>query len=900
VASYLTASIQFSFKEEGLLQRFSGTVLEFIDQLKKYWQDRKINTRGKFEGLNLADEDIANDLLKSFNAKNNSGWRLETGVLIVDNQQLNVEENIKHTCKKINEKDLWWNPNGLATVGYIQSRKLTHVSKTQEITQDELAQTNEPFIWVESSPGMGKTILSIQIEEEWRKKYPFNRIVIRLEVSQIHNQQILKEIEAIKENAFVVRPFLQKFAPFLLPTLNALSRPNHASINVFILLDGLDEIKAEKYNVMTDILRSLFLSKKEAEKDNFRSHLLRQTELQEPLNLKRVFITARPQIQFSLKLKFNNAPYCLVPFQESDQIEYLTKEVKEVLRSPEMAKTELRLLQPTLQTLIETPLTLYMLAYFIRWKGKRSSSRVLNIFNLYERFVEAHYSRYISKTCTPGTTPSVRKEHEEELYLSHFPYYYNITLEIMRPNQQAHWPSVGSKPESSILDELKKIGLVQEHNNKIAFVHLSFAEFFYARIVCYKDTRVLLGNSVFRHIYSTTDLDQVEDFICAFIKKPNEVSSTDISLNISPECLRYNFCTTRPSPEMYCPVLAFFINLLIAIGLLGALVRTGLGNVSPEIRSWIFMLMLLACAQIMVFSLLWSILYLIYARSAVKIELSRYLKFCSYLVGLGIIAFFYYIAFSISASSDYYGDFDAKIPLICFCFPVVIITSLLGLRLDIDLLREIPFSRNVLRIRWWCFTGIILVTARIIGFGWSMLSVCLVYNSFVVGVFPSLIGLIFVKEYFDTTKLNVSRSEVLQRFIWSRLFPLVGFQVLTSSIKIDHKDCIKVIMDEARRAEGHLARTWLARKEFKWTKSQVLKLSCVNKRSLSDFEIDLAAKILCSDFEYLRIRLKPTEISLCLRRSKNIVRIINVYATAAPDKQSILEFCGLVNGETFV
>jgi len=897
LASYIVFTGKFSFKEGEdntlkhletnkciyiNLQSFSSAEIRFIHKLKEYWLDRKSNSRGKFEGLNLTDEEIANDLLKFFNTEYYSGWRLETSIAIGADPKFNVEEKIKHACKKIDEKVLWWNPNGLTTIGYIQSRKLTCTSKKNEITQDQLASINEPFIWVESSPGMGKTVLSIQVEEEWRKKHPCNRIVARLEGSQIQNQQILKDIEAVKENTFVAGPFLQKFAPFLEPTLNALSGLNHASIDVFVLFDGLDEIKAEKYNVMADILRSLSLSKKEAEKDNFRSHVLHDNELQEPLNVERVFVTARDQIRPSLKLKSRNDPYRLVPFQERDQIEYLTEEIKELIRNPEIAKKELMLLQPTLQTLIETPLTLYMLAYFIRWKGKGCSSGVLNIFNLYERFVEAHYSRYISKIGIPGSSNSVRKQHEEELYASHLPYYYNATLAIMRPNQQAHWPSVGLKPDDNILDELKKIGLVQERNNQIMFAHFSFAEFFYARMVCVKDTSTMLGNSVLRHINSDWQLNRVENFICAFFKNQIQLSSRDIGVNISSKCLD-NFCDNRKRWEKKF-VNASNVSFLFVLSYI-------MGLFSCEPTS--FYSVVVVVAFFVDFALV--VLCILLAMRRLKNIYRQHqatLHFCFMVALFGLFCCLAFFKSLNTAASQYCKRKKDTIAAIYLCISYTAITSLMKLWFKVTLRKEmLARDSQVVLAASWMLIGVTTATITWLGLSWYLiLATCL------FGIGSSLIvhHLDIIIQFFTRRKTNESKCEVLKRFVRSELFPLVGFQVLSTCIKLENVDLLEVIIDEAGRKEGNLARIWLARRDFDWVFKHLLKMSSVKEKTLSDRETDLAAKILCSDFDYLCSKLNSKQISLCLRRSKNISRIISECTISQEEREKIKRYLKIV------
>jgi len=135
----------------------------FIKQLIKYSRDFKDKLKGKFEGLNLEHEDIANELLRSYNSS--SGWRMATSVVIIANRNANVSEKITRTHSLIKQMRLWWNPDGAHMFSNIKERNLTRNGSTTKFLQEELIKEEKLFSWAVSPPGIRKTVLTIQVEE---------------------------------------------------------------------------------------------------------------------------------------------------------------------------------------------------------------------------------------------------------------------------------------------------------------------------------------------------------------------------------------------------------------------------------------------------------------------------------------------------------------------------------------------------------------------------------------------------------------------------------------------------------------------------------------------------------------------------------------------------------------
>jgi len=218
----------------------------FIKELIEYSRDIKDKLKGKFEGLNLEHEDIANELLRSYNSS--SGWRMATSVGIIANRNSNVSEKITRTHSLIKQMRLWWNPDGAHMFE-------TRNGSTTTFLQAALINEEKLFSWVVSPLGMGKTVLTMQVEEAWRKIHPIYRTVVRLEMRQIQNQKLLQNIGKIYNNSFTVKPFLKRFPPFV-PVQFLSNYFSTESVNVFIILYGLDEIGSEHENRWLDILDS--------------------------------------------------------------------------------------------------------------------------------------------------------------------------------------------------------------------------------------------------------------------------------------------------------------------------------------------------------------------------------------------------------------------------------------------------------------------------------------------------------------------------------------------------------------------------------------------------------------------------------------------------------------------
>jgi len=90
------------------------------------------------------------------------------------------------------------------------------------------------------------------------------------------------------------------------------------------------------------------------------------------------------------------------------------------------------------------------------------------------------------------------------------------------------WKRTKENVSNVIFEELKQVGLVSikgiEKLSEMSFLHHSFFEFFYAKILTDATSKFLLRNAVFNHVYSSFDFEGVEEFLVGSVNLLQEES----------------------------------------------------------------------------------------------------------------------------------------------------------------------------------------------------------------------------------------------------------------------------------------------------------------------------------------------------------------------------------------
>jgi len=506
---------------------------------------------GKFEGIHVEDEEMANYLLENFNSSGNLLEAGRRGGGIIEIQEL--FDRVKLTLFFINEGSLWWNPNVISRLpgNYIERRIAVVEARDRKKSYglSDVINSKSPFSWLVDSPGMGKSTVTTKLEEMWRRSIPSWRIVVRLNLNLVQETFEDEEGQEGKEDdsSNCIQRFLRRFAPFI-PTdrLTARSDSDRSmlqesadlSLKVIILLDGLDEVGTQNEQKMLRILQKLLIvSPKESTDNKFLSLVLRQpnnfnSDIMS-LRLHKVFLTTRPHLKYLVKSTFKVNTLTLLPFNSEQRLQFLSKEVSSsgLPFSEEQAKNAIMSLSPFVRQLMGNPLLLFLFAQVIKAsdydltnnRTDETSSITFDLYDLYERFMKAkHWLYVVEKEVADPTQKTTATQVLNTLEASD-PFYFSCALSQLKPTFQEVWPSPDPNqlPEGQKLNELLSIGLlIMNIYRRPEFVHKSFAEFFLVRLMISPSTPDQIRDSIFAEIHGTgsSSFDNVAEFLLCVIK----------------------------------------------------------------------------------------------------------------------------------------------------------------------------------------------------------------------------------------------------------------------------------------------------------------------------------------------------------------------------------------------
>jgi len=874
-------------KEESFLPE----EMEFINQLLKYCKHCKNNLSGKFEGLNLSDEETARVLLDYLNKPDDSGWRLVNNIGIVTNRNLDAGEKIKRAYTCVKERRLWWNESGNCLTSETIGRSLTRVDSHMNYNASQIAADAELFSFVFSPTGMGKTTLLHQLDDICRKIQPVNRIVLFLDVSRIENQskKTLETIGPIKKSSFMSRSFLKQFAPYI--PVESFTLDSNGLIQLYILFDGLDEISSAYENTMIEILKSLAASNVEANKRGLRSRLINRKDIMEPLFLRKVILTSRPRLQDKLRLHFNTEPFSLVPFHKQEQVHYLSQGTNVSYKEAELT---LESLSTAIQILTANPLIMFLLTQCIlHYSSNGGKLVVLNVFDLYENYIGILYSRFFEKRGLPETKEFDRKEEEEKLLRTHLRYYYNLTFHKMHLKPYRSWISSEENINNLHLEELKQVGLISIKGTDIApeisFWHYSFFEFFNAKILTDMTTKFSLRNAVFNHVYSSYDIEGVEEFLIGSVNLLQEEKCFD------PRHLQF------PPYRFHKLSLNFSSELLVEKLMIGV-------SVFNKIFWWIFF-----------------ITHDVLERD-LPVDVSH--GFAMLMFANGIKVYGHIIEYSDSANEMFLIRCGKVIKLIFACSQCIAIftypsksssffdiLSLTGLnRLNCKGAACSRFFLCHLHVAGYhlgLFKRSLKTNFSKIYFCFSTVLHCILIFNFVNkscllkwGLYEYVLsGGIFLSGYsfgcferltclfHDANKTyKIPETEVLRNFLNGNFISSVGVgkDVKSMLVPLINSKFLSVVVEEGSRLENHAVRSLLSTQDTEWIRINIFK---TQKTTLSQFEADFTVKLLCSDFKSFKSNMESRDILRCLRRSRNVIAIISLYTASSVQRELIENIC---------
>jgi len=220
----------------------------------------------------------------------------------------------------------------------------------------------------------------------------------------------------------------------------------------------------------------------------------------------KVVVTTRVHIRQLIEKEFDVQSVSLCPLEDTEQINYLLRELKTLSRDD--VRKNLESLPERVVTLLSNPLMLNMYSQIFR---DNTSEDFADLYALYSGFIDRKHELYLTEKemVNPALPSSIRRKNNflaniltaynyiavEQLF------YYRIKLILSFPEGQAFL----KKPKSELVDEILSYGLVVMESSALQFKHRSFAEFFYARMMT-EATDTEFKNALFATGYNEINL----------------------------------------------------------------------------------------------------------------------------------------------------------------------------------------------------------------------------------------------------------------------------------------------------------------------------------------------------------------------------------------------------------
>lgn len=406
-------------------------------------------------------------------------------------QKLNAESKISVHWLNVAEKQLKWNGSS-RSMEILQ--KYVDYNSTKIISEDDIDEwKNYPskIVVIADEPGMGKTTtlysLANKFRDLWNKNSPPWVIVLSLNsiqtlFSELSEQLDLETLAEFLLNASTTTKNQNEVKTKILINLLKNSLLRATPKEIIIMLDGFDEIKDGSIQDKV-VAVVLFLKQK---------------------TLARVFITTRKHFKLNLENSLSVFTWSVQKISKNQQKEFFKAFFKNRLKEQNFDNIDVNKLEEYVVQLYETaqmifndeivnfigvPLQMRMLAevmlpdksffnvsltdYLNRKLG------VKNVYDLYERFVEAKLLIYYKKADFELTSVAQKWLSEK------------ITALHRIVGIQQVFPEIGSKilEEKATLseedgDELNRVGLVQYSNSfELEFTHYTFAEYYTAKLL---------------------------------------------------------------------------------------------------------------------------------------------------------------------------------------------------------------------------------------------------------------------------------------------------------------------------------------------------------------------------------------------------------------------------------
>ncbi|CAL8071065.1 unnamed protein product [Orchesella dallaii] len=334
-----------------------------------------------------------------------------------------------------------------------------HVDDSQDpFSEDELGSRPERVVVIADSPGMGKTCLLANIAHQIMNENTHmlvRFIVLKEFVDAFNNKEInvdsIVKLLAKESSKF---EFGRKFVEHTLKTEDC--------VNCVLLFDGLDEVLLNQMATAKKILQKVAT-----------------------LPSVKVFVATRPHLRNEIESELHVLAYTMNPFEESNQINFLTRFWSMRGATPNDSLTQFTHecvskissnMTDSERNIAGIPLQCRMVGETYEKQAIRCSNMTSNvcsgaeliiissIFEVYEKHMNMRFEKADS-----NQYDNMRKAH---MWLA---------LELLFPDHSSEFESLYSS--GILMNEICGIGIVEAtDSNNIRFVHRTFAEYLVAML----------------------------------------------------------------------------------------------------------------------------------------------------------------------------------------------------------------------------------------------------------------------------------------------------------------------------------------------------------------------------------------------------------------------------------
>lgn len=380
--------------------------------------------------------------------------------------QANIHRNVHLLGRDIDQQFYWIKSRG------IFSRIANFVKANNGIlflekSVVDAAKTCRLFVLVDQA-GMGKTTFLSKLSLDLKAKYHDDWI---LNVSLNEYPQYFDTHKLKNERAVI--DFLEK-AVLNLKT-NIEKEIFRDSINnrknIQIILDGADEVSV-----------------------NYEENIINLLNILKNLNLRRIFVSTRPEFGKTLEILFQQFRHFLVPFIDEDQkrflLKYWTKRVKNLDSYQNLAhdasKLVYKVMSEDLRKLIGIPLITRLVADvladeiggFNQDSIKKIGEFFSNIFRLYEYFVAQKIRIYLMERAHVDPRVGAAQNYMENYKQYLLKLHQKFSVRIILDQELLRLLNVDTSLSDEELDLLSKCGIANDVDGKPHLLHKTFGEFF--------------------------------------------------------------------------------------------------------------------------------------------------------------------------------------------------------------------------------------------------------------------------------------------------------------------------------------------------------------------------------------------------------------------------------------